>query len=66
MSITCLKNAIDKYWRPKMAYSVTGTTQSLCVSEDEKHVVRTTLLMCIEEPIDKVINNDYPVTIGMS
>lgn len=53
MAITCLKNAIDKHWRPKIAYSG-GSNRSFAISDEEKQVVRSTLLACIEEPVDKV------------
>lgn len=45
MALTCTKNGVDQFWRP-------GAVSA--ISEEEKAVIRSALLQCIEEPVPQV------------
>jgi hypothetical protein len=45
MAITYIKNGVERYWRPGAPNGIT---------DEEKAVIRSTLLQCLEEPVQQV------------
>ena len=67
MAITYIKNGVDRYWRvgapksvlfPCFPSQIVRMILPLCycspISDDEKAIVRNSLLQCLEEPIQQV------------
>lgn len=73
MAITCLKNGIDCYWRPNapqlvVTAGLTALYPSLlhsAISDEEKAIVRSALLSCLEEPVQQVTASYHVALAGL-